>query len=88
LCTHLRIPPLRQAQGRLFAKYAKNGGSSVLLMPARSKGLATRRSFANPSRQGSTEKLVPQSQPEMINLGIYILDTYVNLGYSFLRGRA
>jgi hypothetical protein len=29
------------------------------------------RFFANPSRQKSTEKLVPQNQPEMINLRRY-----------------
>jgi hypothetical protein len=38
---HFRLPPLRQAQGRLFAKNAKDGAPIVLVMPARSKAWAT-----------------------------------------------
>src|ERR1019366_2583852 len=41
---HLRLPSLRQAQGRLFAKNAKDRAPTMLVMPARSKAWATRSS--------------------------------------------
>jgi hypothetical protein len=46
LCLPLSYPPLRQAQGRLFAKYAKNAAPAKLWWLRQFEGRATRPTLA------------------------------------------